>query len=163
MGQQASQVSSLQHGVLMAGIVGVDEGRLKRGVVIVFIFVLLRLSSLLSNLGLGRCLASTWNVVTVQDSESIDTSAVLDHNGISILVNVAVLANPLVVARGFLLESDSVLLGVGRTELAVSHVDPLLLQDSGQAGVAIELGGSLAGAGQGQADAGCEEHLWCEV
>ena len=83
--------------------------------------------------------------------ESIDSSAVLDHDGISILVNVAVLANPLVVARGFLLESDPVLLGVGRTELAVSHVEPLLLQDSGQAGVAIELGGSLAGAGQGQA------------
>ena len=68
LGQQTSQVSGLQHGVLVAGVVGVDEGRLLRGVVIVFIFVLLRLSALLSNLGLGRCLASTWNVVTVQNS-----------------------------------------------------------------------------------------------
>ena len=52
----------------MAGIVGVDEGRLLWGVVIVFILVLLRLSALLSNLGLGRSLASTWNVGTVQNS-----------------------------------------------------------------------------------------------
>merc|ERR1712088_584321 len=143
----------------MAGIVGVDEGRLLWCVVIIFILVLLRLSALLSNLGLGRSLASTWNVGTVQNSESIDTSAVLDHNGISILVNVAVLANPLVISRGFLLESDSVLLGVGGPELAVSHVEPLLLQDPGQAGVAIELRGSLAGDGQRQADASSEEHL----
>ena len=54
--------------VLVAGIVGVDEGRLWQGVVIVFIFVLLGLSALLSDLGLGRCLASTWNVVAVQNS-----------------------------------------------------------------------------------------------
>ena len=90
LGQQTGQVSSLQHGlemmfsefidiinqvtdfsdthVLVAGIVGVDEWRLWQGVVIVFIFVLLGLSTLLGNLGLGRCLASTWNVVTVQNS-----------------------------------------------------------------------------------------------
>ena len=83
--------------------------------------------------------------------ESIDPSAVLHYDGVPVLVNVAVLANPLVISRGFLLESHSVLLGVGRPELAVPHVEPLLLQDPGQAGVAIELGSSLAGAGQGQA------------
>ena len=54
--------------VLVAGIVGVDERRRLRGVVIIFIFVLLGLSDLVGNLGLGRCLASTWNVVTVQNS-----------------------------------------------------------------------------------------------
>ena len=54
--------------VLVAGIVGVDEGRLWQGVVIVFIFVLLGLSDLVGNLGLSRCLASAWNVITVQNS-----------------------------------------------------------------------------------------------
>ena len=54
--------------VLMAGIVGVDKGGLWQGVVIVFIFILLGLSDLVGNLGLSRCLASAWNVITVQNS-----------------------------------------------------------------------------------------------
>ena len=58
----------------MAGIVGVDKGGLWQGVVIVFIFVLLGLSDLIGNLGLGRGLASAWNVITVQNSAIFSTS-----------------------------------------------------------------------------------------
>ena len=54
--------------VLVAGVVRVDEGRLWESVVIVFIFVLLRLSDLISNLGLGGGLTSAGNVVSVQNS-----------------------------------------------------------------------------------------------
>ena len=53
---------------------GVDEGRLWLGVVIVFIFVLLGLADLIGNLGLGRGLASAWNVITVQNSAIFSTS-----------------------------------------------------------------------------------------
>ena len=69
LGQQTSQVSGLQHGVLGAGVVGVDEGRLGESVVVVFILVLLGLPDLVGNLSLGRGLASAGNVISVKNSE----------------------------------------------------------------------------------------------
>jgi len=82
--------------------------------------------------------------------ESIDTSGVLDGDGFSILINVTVLANPLVVAGGLFLEGDTILLSEGRAKLSISHVEPLLLQNPGQAWISSKsLGSSQGGASQG--------------
>ena len=72
--------------------------------------------------------------------EPVDAGGVLDGDRLAGVVDVAVLADPLIVASGLLLRDGSVLLSEGRSELAVAHVEPLLLQDSGEGGIAIELG-----------------------
>ena len=79
-------------------------------------------------------------MVPLQDPESVLARRVLHCDRLAVVVNVAVLANPLVVASGFLLRDGSVLLSEGRSELSVAHVEPLLLQDSGKGGIALELG-----------------------
>ena len=84
--------------------------------------------------------------------ESIDPSGVLNGDGLASVINVAVLSNPLVVAGRPLLEGVSILLSKGRAKLSVSHVEPLLLQDPGQAGVSGE--GLALGSGQAYARQG---------
>ena len=83
--------------------------------------------------------------------ESVDAGRVLDSDGLASVVDVAVLADPLVVAGGLLLGDGAVLLGEGGPKLAIAHVEPLLLQDSGERGVALELGGGK-GRGSQQGD-----------
>ena len=95
--------------------------------------------------------------------ESIDPSAVLDYDGVPVLVNVAVLSDSLVVARGLLLESDSIFLGISCSKLAVPHVEPLLLEDPGQAGISIKLWGREAGAEQDQALVNIGKIRWLET
>ena len=56
--------------------------------------------------------------------ESVDSSGVLDGDGLAGVVDVAVLADPLVVAGRLLLRDCSVLLGEGGAKLTVSHVEP---------------------------------------
>ena len=80
--------------------------------------------------------------------ESIDASRVFDSDRFAGVVDVAVLADPLVVASGLLLRDGSVFLSKGGSELAIAHVEPLLLQDPGEGGVALELGRGKGGGRQ---------------
>ena len=103
-----------------------------------------RKASLLGNLGVegSRCEASgtNGNVVALQDPESVLARRVLHCDRLAVVVDVAVLADPLPVGGHLLPRDGSVLLSEGRSELSVAHVEPLLLQDSGKGGVALELG-----------------------
>ena len=127
LGQQTGQVSGLQHRlqwrdyrtetrqtdthVLVAGVVRVDEGRLWESVVIVFIFVLLRLSDLISNLGLGGGLTSAGNVVSVQNSVTFGRVSVSVGSGtwyVQLQGNIAIVVGSLsnVNSSSFSLSSD---------------------------------------------------------
>ena len=85
------------------------------------------------------------------EPESVDAGLVLDGVGLAVVSDVLVLPDPVVVAVRLLLEEDAVLLLGGVAELLVSHVEPLLLHDLGEAGVAV-VGG--VGAGEGLATRG---------
>lgn len=97
--------------VLVAGVVRVDEGRLWESVVIVFIFVLLRLSDLISNLGLGGGLTSAGNVVSVQNSVTFGRVSVSVGSGtwyVQLQGNIAIVVGSLsnVNSSSFSLSSD---------------------------------------------------------
>jgi len=77
----------------------------------------------------------------LQDLEAVLASRVSDSNGLAVVVNVAVLAQPLPAGPGLLSEDNAVLLGVGGTESAVAGVESLLLQDLGILGVDVLAGG----------------------
>jgi len=77
----------------------------------------------------------------LQDLEAVLASRVSDSNGLAVVVNVAVLAQPLPAGAGLLSEDNAVLLGVGGTESAVAGVESLLLQDLGILGVDVLAGG----------------------
>ena len=79
------------------------------------------------------------NIIVLSSPEPIDPGRVLDGDGLPIRVDVAVLSDPLVVAAALLFEGDPVLLCECGPELAVPHVEALLLQDARQARVAVEL------------------------
>ena len=69
------------------------------------------------------------NVVSLQDPESILTSRVLHCDRLAIVVDVAVLANPLSVGGHLLSRDGSVLLSIGRPKPPIPCIEPLLLQD----------------------------------
>ena len=68
LSKMSSKVSGLEHGKLVRGVEGVDEGRLWRSVIVVFILVLLWLSNLILQLSLGTSLATAGNVSAFQNS-----------------------------------------------------------------------------------------------
>ena len=72
-----------------------------------------------------------WHVVALQDPEAVDAGGVPHGDGLAVVVDVAVLADPLAVSAGLLPGDGAVLLGVRRAETPVSSVEPLLLQDLG--------------------------------
>ena len=92
-----------------------------------------RKASLLGNLGVegSRCEASgtNGNVVALQDPESVLARRVLHCDRLAVVVDVAVLADPLPVSGHLLPRDGSVLLSVRRTEPPISCIEPLLLQD----------------------------------
>ena len=79
---------------------------------------LLRLTSLLGDLGVvgsaGQACGTLWHVVTLQDPKAILASCVLDSDRLAVVVDVAVLTDPLAVSRSLLARDGAVLLGVGR-------------------------------------------------
>ena len=85
------------------------------------------------------------------EPESVDAGLVLDGVGLPVVSNVLVLPDPVVVAVRLLHEDGAVLLVGGVAELLVCHVEPLLLHDPGEAGVAVVAG---VGAGEGLAPGG---------
>lgn len=69
-GQVTGQVAGQQLGLVVRPVVGVDEGRLLRGVVIVGIVVLLNLAlGVVDNGGIGSGLTAGGDVITAQDPE----------------------------------------------------------------------------------------------
>ena len=92
-----------------------------------------RKTSLLGNLGVEgsrvESSGSKGNVVTLQDSESVLASRVFHCDCLPIVVNVAVLTNPLSVSGHLLPGDGSVLLSISRTKPPISCIEPLLLQD----------------------------------
>ena len=85
--------------------------------------------------------------VVALHAESVLAGGPLDADGLARVVDVAVLAGPLtLVVDGLLPGHDSVLLGVGRAELAGAGVEALLLEDLGVLGV-----DELAAGGGGEA------------
>jgi len=84
------------------------------------------------------------DVITLQNSESVLTGGVLDSDGLAVVVDVAVLADTFSIQASFFSEDNTVLLGEGGAESAVSGVESLLLEDLGVLGV-DELGSGKAG------------------
>ena len=78
--------------------------------------------------------------------EAVDPGGVLDGVGLAVVPDVAVLADPLVVACALLAVHHAVLLREGGPELARPGIEPLLLQDPGQG--AVHLRGRAAQTGQ---------------
>jgi len=76
-----------------------------------------------------KSIGSLWDVISLQDPEAVLSSGVPHSDGLAVLVNVAVLSNPLPVSSGLLPEHCPVLLGEGRTKPAVSSVKSLLFQN----------------------------------
>jgi hypothetical protein len=76
-----------------------------------------------------KSISSLRNVVSLEDPESVLASGVPHSDGLPVLVNVAVLPNPLPVRRGLLPEDSPVLLSEGRAKPAVSSVKSLLFQN----------------------------------
>merc|ERR1712055_446495 len=125
---------------------GVDKRRARLGVIIIFIIILLDLSSSVHVLVLSRGLSPARNMVTSNDSESVDPSGVLDSVGLAIIPNVTVLSDPLIIPPALLPVDHSVLLCESRSKLSSSSIESLLLQDPGIAGISLELRSSECGA-----------------
>jgi len=76
-----------------------------------------------------KSISSLRNVVSLEDPEAVLASGVPHSDGLPVLVNVAVLPNPLPVRRGLLPKDSPVLLSEGRAKPAVSSVKSLLFQN----------------------------------
>merc|ERR1719309_1944828 len=145
--EKSSKVTVKKILLVVGGVMGVDEWRLGPGVVIVFIIVLLNLSSLCIHiLVVGRGLSTAGNVISSKNSKSIDSSRVFDSISFAIISNVAVLTNPLVVSATFLSVHNTIFLGKCRPKLSGSGIESLLLQNSSIARISCELRSSKRGA-----------------
>merc|ERR1712106_934196 len=141
--QVTGQVSSLEGGDLVRGVVGVDEGGLRLDIFVVLVVVLLG-GAVAVQVGPGRVLPSTGDVVTFKNPEAVYACAVLDGDLLSVGRSVAVLADPLVVALALLPVHNTVLLGEGGPEGSLASIEPLLLQYLGQTAVSLVLGKTAA-------------------
>ncbi len=160
--EMTGQVSGEQLRLLVGGVVGVDEGRLGDGVVVVGVVVLHVLAGLgVLEDGVGGALAAGGDVVAADDPEAVDAGLVLDRVQLAVVAHVLVLSDAVVAGGGLLLDDDAVLLLRGVSELVVAHVEPLLLDDLGQAGVAVVPGGGELR--RGQAHAGQEQDTGCNL
>ena len=130
--------------VPVSRIVGVDEGVHVHGLHVVVVVLLLLWCVLVSLLLLMDGLAIIrvvcggvlavgpgGDVGALEDPESVLAGAVPHGDGLPVLVDVAVLPDPLPVSRGLLPEHGAVLLGEGGPKPAIAGIEPLLLQDLG--------------------------------
>jgi len=144
--EKSSKVTIKKILLVMRRIVGVDKRRVRLGVIIIFIIILLDLSSSIHILVLSRGLSSARDMVTSDDSESVDSSGVLDSVGLAIIPDVTVLSDPLIVPPALLPVHHPILLGESRSKLSSSSIESLLLQDPGIAGISLELRSRESGA-----------------
>merc|ERR1712106_326675 len=79
----SSQVSGLEGGDLVRGVVGVDEGGLRLDVFVVLVVVLLG-GAVAVQVGPGGVLPSTGDVVTFKNPEAVYACAVLDGDLLSV-------------------------------------------------------------------------------
>ena len=77
--------------------------------------------------------------------KSINASLVLDGVQLSVIAHVLILSNPVVVPLALLPDDDAILLLRGVTELVVPDVEPLLLNDLGEARIAVVQAAVLRG------------------
>jgi len=87
---------------------------------------------------------SSGNVVALEDSEAILASRVLHGDRLAVVVDVAVLADPLTVGGDLLPGDGAVLLRVRRPEPSIAGVETLLFQNLGTLAV-LELSASPKG------------------
>merc|ERR1719289_756445 len=94
-------------------------------------------SSSLGRLGVGmlrgeggrvETVGTSWHMGTAQNLESILAGRVLDSVGLAIIANIAVLTNSFASGSSLLSKNDTVLLGICRSESAITGVEPLLLK-----------------------------------
>ena len=71
-GEVAGEVARKQLGLLVRGIVGVDEGRGGRRLVVVLVVVLLGLAVVVGQDGVGGILTAGGDVVAAEDPEEYD-------------------------------------------------------------------------------------------
>ena len=92
------QVSCQQFWLLVSGIVRIDERRVLYGFIVILIIVFNFFSIFIFGFGGGGRLTSGWDVITVEDTESVDSS--FPSNGIkfSIVSDVLIFANSLIVS-----------------------------------------------------------------
>merc|ERR1719341_2377989 len=79
--------------------------------------------------------SSLGNMSALEDPEAVLASAVPHGDGLAVLVDVAVLPDPLAVGGGLLPKDCAVLLGEGSPESAISGIKSLLLEDFGIFGI----------------------------
>ena len=136
-GQMAGEVAGQQVGLVMGRVVRVHERGGLRGVVVVLIVVDVVL--LIVEVGVvGRGLASGRNVGAVEDAEAVDPGLVPDGVGLAVVADVLIGPDAVVALLALLPDDDAVLLVSRVPELGVGQIEPLLLQDFGQTGVALE-------------------------
>ena len=134
--------------VPVSRIVGVDEGVHVHGLHVVVVVLLLlwcvvvSLLLLLDGLAIVRVVCGGvlavgpgGDVGALEDPEAVLAGAVPHGDGLPVLVDVAVLPDPLPVSRGLLPEHGAVLLGEGGPKPAIAGIEPLLLQDLGILGI----------------------------
>merc|ERR1719341_1339141 len=94
--------------------------------------------------GLGNCgikggtleaSGSLGNMSALEDPEAVLAGAVPHGDGLAVLVDVAVLPDPLAVGGGLLPKDCAVLLGEGSPKSAISGIKSLLLKDFGILGI----------------------------
>merc|ERR1712106_1139982 len=129
--QVTGQVSSLEGGDLVRGVVGVDEGGLRLDVFVVLVVVPLG-GAVAVQVGPGGVLPSTGDVVTFKNPEAVYACAVLDGDLLSVGRSVAVLADPLVVALALLPVHKPSSWAKADPKAPFPALEPLLLQYLGQ-------------------------------
>merc|ERR1719312_275031 len=73
--------------------------------------------------------SSSRNMSSFKDSEPILTSSVADSDGLSIIINIAVLANSFPVNGSFLPENSSIFLSKSCSMSSITSIESLLLQN----------------------------------
>ena len=96
--QMTGQVSCQQFFLLVSGIVRIDERRVLFAVIVVLIFVFVIFSIFIFGFGGGGRLTSGWDVITVEDTESVDSSFPPYGVKFSIISNILIFANSLVIS-----------------------------------------------------------------
>merc|ERR1712014_353981 len=79
--------------------------------------------------------STKWHMSTFQDPESILASSVSHSDGLSIIIDVAVLSNSFSISSGFLPINSSVFLGESRSKSSITSIESLLFQDFGVFGL----------------------------
>merc|ERR1719336_3151634 len=79
--------------------------------------------------------STKWHMSTFQDPESILASSVSHSDGLSIIIDVAILSNSFSISSGFLPIDSSVFLGESRSKSSITSIESLLFQDFGVFGL----------------------------